>query len=283
MIAVERRTATPRRHEEAIGDLVEGAARFADRALERQGRRATLNDALERAGIDMRPGEFMVLAAGVTIAVLFVGFLLLGPIVGLMMGAVTAIAFRAVVTIRASRRRARFADQLGDTLQVIAGSLRSGHGLLQAVDTVAEESESPTREEFRRIVVETRLGKNLQDALQAAAMRVRNDDFEWVVEAIEIHREVGGDLAEVLDHVAATIRSRNSIRRQVQALSAEGRLSAVILFILPVGLTGVIAVVNPSYLDELIDSTAGNVLIAVGIALLVVGGFWLRRIVRIVF
>ena len=196
---------------------------------------------------------------------------------------ITAIAFRSAVTIRANRRRARFADQLGDTLQVIAGSLRSGHGLLQAVDTVAEESESPTREEFRRIVVETRLGKNLHDALQAAALRVSNEDFDWVVEAIEIHREVGGDLAEVLDHVAATIRSRNSIRRQVQALSAEGRLSAVILFILPVGLTGVIAVVNPSYLDELIDSTAGNVMIAVGVALLVLGGLWLRRIVRIVF
>ena len=112
---------------------------------------------------------------------------------------------------------------------------------------------------------------------------VRNDDFEWVVQAIDIHREIGGDLAEVLDHVAATIRGRNSIRRQVQALSAEGKLSAVILLILPIGLTVVISIVNPSYLRELTDSTAGIVMIVGGILLLGIGGLWLRRIVRIVF
>jgi tight adherence protein B len=282
-IAVERRVSAPRRHEEAIGDLVGGASRFADRALERRGRRSALNDALERAGIDMRPGEFMVLATGATLAVLFLGLLLLGPVIGLVLGAITALAFRMAVSIRADRRRARFADQLGDTLQLIAGSLRSGHGLLHAVDTVAEEAESPTCEEFRRIVVETRLGKNLRDALQATALRVRNEDFDWVVDAIDIHREVGGDLAEVLDHVATTIRSRNSIRRQVKALSAEGRLSAVILFLLPLGLVAVIATLNPSYLDELLDTTAGNVMIGFAFALLVLGGIWMRRVVRIVF
>ncbi len=282
-LAVERRRSAPRRHDQVIGDVVSGATRFADRTLERRGRRSALNDALEQAGIDMRPGEFSVLVAGVTIAVLFVGLVLFGPFIGLAVGVVTALGFRTGVSIRADRRRARFADQLGDTLQLISGSLRSGHGLMQAVDTVAEESESPTREEFRRIVIESRLGKSLPDALHAAAARVRNDDFEWVVQAIDIHREIGGDLAEVLDHVAATIRGRNSIRRQVQALSAEGKLSAVILLILPIGLTIVISIVNPSYLRELTDSTAGNVMIVGGILLLGIGSLWLRRIVRIVF
>ena len=244
---------------------------------------SALNDALERAGIDMRTGEFVVLVAGATLAALFVGLLLFGPIVGLVLGVVVVVGFRTAVSIRAERRRAKFGDQLGDTLQLISGTLRAGHGLLQAVATVAEEAESPTREEFGRVVIETRLGKSLNDALDAAAARVRNDDFEWVVEAIDIHRDVGGDLAEVLDHVAATIRSRNSIRRQVQALSAEGRLSAWILLVLPLGLTVVISIVNPSYLGELTDTTAGNILIGVGIALLGLGGLWLRRIVRIVF
>jgi tight adherence protein B len=282
-LAAERRRAAPARHDQVIGDVVSSASRFADRTLERHGRRRALNDALDRAGIDMRPGEFAVLVAGATLAVLFVGLLLFGPIVGLVLAVVVAVGFRTAVSIRAERRRARFADQLGDTLQLISGSLRSGHGLLQAVDTVAEESESPTREEFRRIVIESRLGKSLHDALRAAADRVRNDDFEWVVEAIDIHREIGGDLAEVLDHVATTIRSRNSIRRQVQALSAEGRLSAWILLVLPLGLTVVISIVNPSYLNELTDTTAGNVMIAVGLVLLGVGGLWMRRIVRLVF
>jgi tight adherence protein B len=282
-LAAERRRVQRPRHDQVIGDMVTTASRFADRTLERHGRRRALNDALDHAGIDMRPGEFAVLVTAVTLAVLFVGLALLGPIVALAVALAVALGFRAAVSIRAERRRARFADQLGDTLQLISGSLRSGHGLLQAIDTVAEESAPPTREEFRRIVIESRLGRSLPDVLQAAAERVRNDDFEWVVEAIDIHREVGGDLAEVLDHVAATIRSRNSVRRQVQALSAEGRLSAWILLVLPVALTVVIAVVNPSYLSELTDTTAGNLMIAAGVVLLGIGGLWMRRIVRLVF
>ena len=266
-----------------LSGLVDSATQFADQTLERRGKHRTLNDALERAGIEMRPGEFIVLAASVAAGVAFFSLLLLGPVAALLLGAATAIAFRAGVSTKAERRRRQFAEQLGDTLQFMSGSLRAGHGLLQAVDSVAEESESPTREEFGRIVIETRFGQDLGTALAAAAERVGNDDFEWVVQAIEIHRQIGGDLAEVLDHVAATIRARNSVRRQVQALSAEGRLSAIILFVMPVGLTGVIALVNPRYLDELVDNTAGNVLFVVGIALLIVGGFWMRRLVRLRF
>jgi tight adherence protein B len=123
----------------------------------------------------------------------------------------------------------------------------------------------------------------MHNALDDAAGRVRNDDFHWVVQAIDIHREVGGDLAEVLDHVAATIRSRNSVRRQVRTLSAEGRLSAVILMVLPLAMAVVIEIINPSYLDELVNTTAGNVMIVVGVALLLIGGLWMRRIIRLVF
>jgi tight adherence protein B len=168
-------------------------------------------------------------------------------------------------------------------LQLLAGNLRAGHGLLQSVDTLADESESPTREEFRRVVIEARLGQNLTDALHATADRVRNADFEWVVQAMDIHREVGGDLAEILDRVGNTIRDRNSIRRQVSALSAEGRLSAAILFVLPIALTVVIALVNPGYLSELTDTTAGNVMIGLGVGLMLAGGIWLRRVIRVVF
>jgi tight adherence protein B len=282
-LAVEAAAMRPGTAPVKLTDLVDSATQFADQTLERRGHHRTLNDALERAGIDMRPGEFVVLAIAVSAGIAFVGLVLLGPIAGLVLGACAGISFRAYVSARAERRRRKFAEQLGDTLQFMAGSLRAGHGLLQAVDSVAEESESPTREEFGRIVIETRFGQDLGIALAAAADRVGNEDFDWVVQAIEIHREVGGDLSEVLDHVAATIRSRNSIRRQVQALSAEGRLSAVILFVLPIALTGGIAVMNPGYLDELVDNTAGNVLIGLGVVLMIVGGFWMRRLVRLRF
>jgi len=282
-LAVEAAAKRPGPAPVKLTGLVDSATQFADQTLERRGHHRTLNDALERAGIDMRPGEFVVLAVAVSAGVAFVGLVLFGPIIGLALGACTAIAFRAYVSARAERRRRKFAEQLSDTLQFMAGSLRAGHGLLQAVDSVAEESESPTREEFGRIVIETRFGQDLNVALAAAAARLGNEDFDWVVQAIEIHRDVGGDLAEVLDHVAATIRSRNSVRRQVQALSAEGKLSAMILFVLPIAMTGLISVMNPGYLNELADSTAGNVLIGLGISLMIIGGFWMRRLTRLRF
>ena len=108
----------------------------------------------------------------------------------------------------------------------MAGSLRAGHSLLRAVDSVASEADAPTSEEFARIVNETRVGRDLNDALDEVAERMGSDDFTWVAQAIAIHREVGGNLAEVLDAVGHTIRERNAIRRQVKALAAEGKLSA---------------------------------------------------------
>jgi tight adherence protein B len=148
---------------------------------------------------------------------------------------------------------------------------------------VGREAESPTAEEFRRLTIETRLGRDFVESLSALADRVGSDDFQWVVQAIEIQREVGGDLAEVLDTVAGTIRDRTRIRRQVSALSAEGRMSAWVLMILPFGLAAVMAVTNPKYLGPLFHSGKGHVLLAVGAALLVAGGLWLRRIVKPVF
>ena len=109
---------------------------------------------------------------------------------------------------------------------VLASSLRAGHGIQRGLSAVAEESESPTNEEFTRVVAETRIGRDLVDALEGVAERLGNEDFDWVVRAVAINRELGGNLSEVLDNVANTIRERNQLRRQVQALSAEGRLSA---------------------------------------------------------
>jgi tight adherence protein B len=266
-----------------LNEIVGRASDLADRTLEQHDKRRALNDALERAGIDMRPGEFSVLVLGSAFGALLIGLLLGGPLMGLLLAAVTVVSFRAVIAIKAQRRRAQFAEQLGDTLQLLSSNLRTGHGLLQSIDTVAEESESPTREEFRRVVIETRLGQDLGHALQAAADRIGNDDFEWVVQAIDIHREVGGDLAEILDNVGTTIRDRNTIRRQVQALTAEGRLSAVILFLIPIGLAVIIGLGSPAYLDELLDTTAGNILIGLGVILMALGGLWLHRLTRLVF
>jgi tight adherence protein B len=165
----------------------------------------------------------------------------------------------------------------------MAGTLRAGYGLTHAVSTVAEEAGSPSKEEFGRVVVEVRLGRELPESLRALANRMRNEDFSWVADAIAIQQDVGGNLAEVLDGVGATIRDRNNIRRQVQALSAEGRISAAVLIALPFALAGIIALVNPGYLDALFETPGGRVMLGVGGVLMTLGVLWIRRLIRIVF
>ncbi|MFN2506594.1 MAG: type II secretion system F family protein [Acidimicrobiales bacterium] len=115
------------------------------------------------------------------------------------------------------------------------------------MDTVTREAEPPTAEEFKRLTIETRLGRDFVEALQSLADRVGSEDFQWVVQAVQIQREVGGDLAAILDSVAGTVRDRTRIRRQVSALSAEGRMSAWVLMILPFGLGGMMALTSKEY------------------------------------
>lgn len=268
--------------DQGLAHAADRAEALGDRVLGPEARTG-LSGALEGAGVDLRPGEFVVGVAAAAVLAVAAGWLLLSPLVGLVAGAFVPVAARVALRQLAQRRRTRFADQLAETLLLLSGSLRAGHGLAQAVDTVAREAESPTAEEFRRLTVETRLGRDFVEALWAMADRVGSEDFSWAVQAVEIQREIGGDLAEILDTVADTIRDRTRIRRQVTALSAEGRISAWVLMVLPFALAGIVSVTNPAYLEPLFDSTTGYVLIAVGAALLAAGAVWLRRIIKPIF
>jgi tight adherence protein B len=225
-----------------------------------------------------------VLAVGLTaVSGGVVGLVLGGLVLGLVLLAVVPLGAKLLLSFRASRRQAAFADQLDDSLQLMAGSLRAGHSLLRAVDSVASEADAPTSEEFSRIVNETRVGRDLNDALYEVAERMGSDDFTWVAQAIAIHREVGGNLAEVLDAVGHTIRERNAIRRQVKALSAEGKLSAIVLMALPFGVTGFISMSNPEYIGKFFESVTGYAMLAAAALMLLVGGLWLKSTVKIKF
>lgn len=266
-----------------IASLGDRATEMADRRLARNDRAGRLERALARAGIAMRPSEFVVLATTGTFAV-FAGVLLLfGFLPALILAALVPLACRFVVSHKGNKRSEAFQDQLEQTLPLMSGSLRAGFGLMQSLDAVARESESPTSEEFHRLVVESRLGRDLGESLESVAERMKSEDFEWVVQAIEIHRQVGGDLAQVLDNVYATIRDRNRIRRQIKALSAEGRLSGIILFALPFAMFAVISVLNPAYITELTSHGLGIAMLAVAGVMLTIGGLWLKRITRLVF
>ncbi len=266
----------------AVTGLADRATLLAERTLEKRGG-SGLNTALEAAGLSIRPGEYAVLVIAAAVGGFVAGWYFVGALVGAVLAVLAVLGSRVLLVALAGRRRDAFAAQLGDTLQLVSGAMRAGYGLMQAFDTVATESLPPTSDEFRRLKVEAQLGRDMGEALHAMAERVQNEDFKWVVEAIEIHRDIGGDLAEIFASVSATIRDRNKIRRQIRALSAEGRMSAVILLILPFAVGGITALTNPGYIGELLVTTPGRFMIAAGLVLMAVGTVWTRRIVKVVF
>jgi len=266
-----------------LAGAAEDTTAFAERLLRRLGRTGQLQTALEQAGIRVRPAEALVITGGATIGAFAAGVVLSGAGTGLLLALVAPLAAVGVVHVRRTRRRAAFMEQLDDSLRLMASSLRAGHSVLRALDAVSHDAESPTAEEFSRVVNETRVGRDVNVALEEVAQRTGSEDFAWVVQAIAIHREVGGNLAEVLDGVGTTIRERNELRRQARVLSAEGRASGVVLFTLPLAVSGLLALVAGDYMAVLVRSSAGLVMLAVAAALMGVGAVWLRSIVKVRF
>jgi len=183
---------------------------------------------------------------------------------------------------RAYRKRQNLlVDQLADTLSILASSLRAGYSFLQALDTVSKEIGEPSAHEFQRVVAEIRLGRPIDDALTAMAVRINSDDLKWAVIAINVQRQVGGNLAEVLDIVAATVRERSYIRRQVRVLSAEGRISVAILAAIPFVILLYLAIVNPDYVSLLFTRTGGLIMLGFAAVLMTLGVWIMTRIVKI--
>ena len=267
----------------ALAGASAAAGAAVERVLVRRGLGARGTAALERAGVATALPDVVLLVGLGAVALGALGLLLGGVLLALLFAALAPLGTKVLLGLRRGRRQAAFADQLDDSLQLMASSLRAGHSLLRAVDSVSQEAAAPTAEEFARIVNETRVGRDLGDALDEVAERMASDDFRWVAQAIGIHREVGGNLAEVLDTVGHTIRERNAIRRQVKALSAEGKLSAVVLMALPFGIVAFLVVSNPAYLAPFTTTLVGWCMTATVVVLLVVGGLWLKKTVAIRF
>lgn len=254
-----------------------------------RGRRRLFDEEeLDLAGVRMEPSRFLLVtfSASAVLAVLGVlaGFGTIWSVVfAVVFAALAPIGAKGVLAFRTAQRRGRFANQLDDTLQLISGNLRAGYGLVQALDGVARDVDEPTSEEFARIVNETRLGRELGPALDLTAERMRSDDFRWAAQAIMINRETGGNLAEVLENVAGTIRERNEIRRQVKALSAEGRLSATVLSLLPIVVFLALLLLQPTYFAIFFTSIVGLAALVASVLLLGIGIFWMYRVTKVKF
>ena len=191
------------------------------------------------------------------------------------------MGFYLAINFVGSREKKKFEQQLPDTLTLMSTSLRAGYSLLQATEAVASEAPNPTAREFGRAISEARLGIAVTDTLNGIVDRMQSEDFEWAVMAIDIQREVGGNLAEVLQTVADTMRARNRLKGEIRALTAEGRISAAVLGSLPFLMFLFLWTSNRTYLQPLLDETLGQIAIGVGVILIAAGIFWLKKIVDI--
>jgi tight adherence protein B len=275
--------AGPRR-DDASNAIAGQARQAAEKALaNNQNLEARIASALEAAGLDLRPAEWLLMRAGIGMVGALVGVLLgAGNIIlGVLVFVAAIVGPSIYLKIKAANRLKAFATGLPDTLQLMAGSLSAGLSLAQSMDTIVREGADPISSEFRRVVIETRLGVTLEDSMEGIAERMQSRDFAWVVMAIRIQREVGGNLAELLLSVAATLREREYLRRHVRALSAEGRLSCYILGGLPPGFMAYLALSRPDYVKPMYTTPIGWILVTVMAALLGVGIFWMSKLAKV--
>ncbi len=267
--------------ERAVDSVRAAATRVATAAVERTESTGKIDAKLDQAGLVMRAGEYVALVVAIAMAAGILGYLLFGAVIGAIGLLVPLFGAGAFLNFKASRRNKAFGDQLSDALTIMSGALRSGFGVGQAIDTVAEEMDDPIGQEFRRAILETRLGRDIEDALDGIAVRVENEDFAWVVDAMRINRTVGGDLSQILDQVGDTIRARNRLKRQVSALTAEGRISAMVLGFLPIGMGLILFSSNPDYMKPLFSRTIGLIMLGVAVTLLVTGALWLKKLIDV--
>ncbi|WP_443868753.1 type II secretion system F family protein [Mitsuokella multacida] len=197
-----------------------------------------------------------------------------GVLVGILMGF-------ALLGMRIRRRRKKFTNQLGDMLTMVANALRAGFSFMQAFELISREMDAPMGREVQLVVNEVNLGNTLEYALDNMQRRVASPDFELVVTAVLIQRQVGGDLASILDTISETIAERVRMRREVMALTAQGRLSGIVVAVIPVALGLFLEIVNPGYLKPLLETDLGRMFIIGAIIMDMIGFLVIKRIVDI--
>ncbi|MDH3300756.1 MAG: type II secretion system F family protein [Acidimicrobiia bacterium] len=252
----------------------------ADQLVARRDQEGELNKALDAAGLHLRPGEFVLITAVIVVVLSLLGWLIGGLLLGTVVAGLASAGCLMYLNRRAEKQRGLFADQLTDTLGVMGGSLRAGRGLPQAIELVSKEAPSPTAEQFRRIAFEVQVGRDLTQSMMSVAERMKSQDFEWVARAVAINRELGGDLTELLDTIANTIRERRRISRMVKAISAEGRASGWVLLVLPFFVFAFSLWRTPDTANLMFTTSLGRVLVIIALTMMTIGYFWIRKIVN---
>jgi tight adherence protein B len=257
--------------------VAEAPARPARRRRTWAGR---LDQALRSAGIRLNARELLLLL-GVTVIGFTGGGLLLGIGYGPGLASVVVLPVVVVKTVQVfrTRRQLQLSRQVGEAMALMANSLRSGYSLLQALETVSWDLPEPMQGELRQVLKETAVSIDVETALRRLVDRNHCADLELMVTAILIQRQIGGNLAEVLDNIGATIRERTRIAGEVRTLTAQGRMSGLIIGGLPFALGGVLMMINPDYISVLFTHEVGRIILGIALAGQLVGLVFIRRLV----
>ncbi len=237
---------------------------------------------MRQAGLALLGGEFLV-GSLILSALAGIGtwMLTLMPAPAFFAACFTLLMLWGLVSLRIRRRRNAFTEQLGDCLNTVANALRAGYSFQQAMDVIAKEMEPPISEEFAQVSREVSMGVLLETSLESMNQRIASSDFDLVVTAVLIQREVGGNLAQILDNISDTINERIRMKREIKTLTAQGRLSAWVLLLLPFAIAGFMYVANPSQIMTLITHPLGRMALGVAFVLEIFGYLVIRRIVNI--
>ena len=255
----------------AIAKLLEQIRHYAD-----------LDRKMQQAGLPILGSEFIVITVLLSLIAGIIAFsLILKGTAALLTAPLTAIFCRLYINIIIARRKQAFTNQLGDMLSMVADSMRAGFSFIQSIDLAAREMGAPIGDEFTRLMAETRMGSSMEQALQSMARRVDSRDFDLIVAAVLIQRQVGGNLAYIFDTISGTINARIRMKREVKTLTAQGRLSGWILAALPVALSLLLSIINPNYLEPLITDPTGRMAIGAAVIMEIIGFIIIQRLVDI--
>jgi tight adherence protein B len=251
------------------------------RMAERIGILNRVEDKLEQADLPLRPPEALFLYMAIVIVMFLGSMLIFGPLVALIATVLAVIAPVLYLEMRRKKRLRKFETQLPDVLNLLSGSMRAGFSFAQGLEAVAEEASEPAKRELQRVYAESRLGRPIEDALEDSADRMQSIDLVWAVMAIRIQREVGGNLAELLDTVADTMTERERLRHEIVALTAEGRMSAWVLGVFPPAFAVILYMIQPDYMSTLFQNPLGIAAVVISAIMAGFGFLWLRKIMAI--
>ncbi len=240
---------------------------------------------LERAGVPLRVGEFYMMRYGVAVLFFLVPFIFNQTILAAFFGvglAVVGYMLPAIyISSKKKARTARINAQLVEMLGLVSNSLKSGYGLMQSFEFASRQMSPPLSVELKRMLRDVNLGLSAEDGLIALGERVDSPDLDMVLTAMNIQRAVGGNLAEILEKVAFTMRERERIRGEINTLTAQQRMTGIIIGALPVGMGMLFMMINPSYMGLLFTELAGRIMLVMAVGLEILGAVTIKRVLAI--